>query len=221
MVSIGGRAGMRASALITDMDRPLGCAVGNAIEVEEAMETLWGGGPADLRELSLSLAAEMIRLAGLGDRISSRKMAEEALDSGRAFALFQRMTEAQGGNPAVLERPFPRAACRMEICAKRSGFITAMDTEEIGETAVVLGAGRSRKDDPIDLGAGMRLFLRTGDAVRAGEPLAELYTSSESRLEEAAVRFQAALSIGEEPPASRPLIFSRVEESTAQGSIFS
>ena len=212
MVSIGWRAGMRTSALITDMDRPLGHAVGNAIEVEEAMETLRGGGPADLRELSLSLAAEMIRLAGLGDGASGRKMAEDALDSGRAFALFQRMAEAQGGDPSVLERPLPRAVCRMEVLAERSGFLTAMNTEEIGEAAVILGAGRSRKDDPIDLGAGMRLFRRTGDAVLAGEPLAELHASSESRLEDAAVRFRAALSIGEEPPAPRPLIFSRVSE---------
>ncbi len=178
MAAIGVHAGMRTSALITDMDRPLGLTVGNGIEVEEAMETLRGGGPADLRELSLSLASEMVRLAGAGDAASCRRMAESALDSGRAFVLFQKMVEAQGGDPSALERPFPQAACRMEVLAEKDGFLHFMNTGEIGETAVILGAGRSRKDDPIDLGAGIRLFRRTGDAVRAGEPLAELYASS-------------------------------------------
>ena len=210
MVSIGEHAGMNCCALITDMDRPLGRTVGNAIEVEEAMETLRGGGPEDLRELSLALAAEMIRLAGFGSEEACRKKAEEALQSGKAFAVFQKMVEAQGGDPSVLERPFSRSACRRKVAAWETGYIGAMETGKIGESAVILGAGRSRKDDPIDLGAGILLLRRTGDAVKAGEPIAELYAASEERLKEAETRFCSAITLTEAAPESRPLIFGKI-----------
>ncbi len=210
MVSIGEHAGMNCCALITDMDRPLGRTVGNAIEVEEAMETLRGGGPEDLRELSLALAAEMIRLAGFGSEEACRKKAEKALQSGKAFEVFQKMVEAQGGDPSVLEKPFSRSACRRAVAAWGTGYIGAMETGKIGESAVMLGAGRSRKDDPIDLGAGILLLRRTGDAVKAGEPIAELYAASEERLEEAETRFCSAITLTEDAPESRPLIFGKI-----------
>ena len=209
MVSIGAAAGMHCCALITDMDRPLGRTVGNAIEVGEAMETLRGGGPADLRELSLALAAEMVRLAGKGSGTEAEKMAEDALRSGRAFQVFQRMTEAQGGDPGALERPFPTACCKALVRAWEDGFVSAMDAGGIGTAAALLGAGRSRKDEEIDPGAGIRLLRRTGDQVRQGEPLAELYASQPRRLEEGTARFREAVRIGKCPPP-RPLIFERI-----------
>ena len=209
MTAIGRAAGLRVSALITNMDRPLGKAVGNAIEVEEAMETLRGGGPADLRELSLALAAEMVRLEKGGTAEECLARAGRALDSGAAFETFGRMVECQGGDRRALERPFPLSPCRLELKAPRDGFLTRMETGEIGTAAVLLGAGRSRKDDPIDLGAGIRILARPGDRVKEGQPLAELFAAQEELLEPAAARYLAALSFGEAAPEPQPLIWAR------------
>ena len=212
MVRIGHLARIRVSALITDMDKPLGLTVGNAIEVEEAMLTLRGSGPADLRELSLALAAEMIGLSNGQDAASCRKQAEEALDSGRAFETFQKMVELQGGDPAALEKPFPLSPCRMELRAPVSGYLNRMQTEEIGNTAVLLGAGRSRKEDAIDLGAGIRIHVKTGDYVEKGALLCELFAARESMLEPAVERYRAALTFSETPPKEQPIIFGTIRE---------
>ena len=210
MIDIGRQAGKRVSALVTDMDRPLGSTVGNAIEVEEAMDALRGGGPADLRELSLALAAEMVRLAGGGTAEECLARAERALDSGAAFETFGRMVECQGGDRRALERPFPLSPCRLELRAPRKGYLTRMETGEIGTAAVMLGAGRSRKDDPIDLGAGIRLLAKTGDFVEKGQPLAVFSAAREELLGPAAERYLAALSFGEDAPKPQPLILERL-----------
>lgn len=210
MIDIGRQAGKRVSALVTDMDRPLGSTVGNAIEVEEAMDALRGGGPADLRELSLALAAEMVRLAGGGTAEECLARAERALDSGAAFETFGRMVECQGGDRRALERPFPLSPCRLELRAPRKGYLTRMETGEIGTVAVMLGAGRSRKDDPIDLGAGIRLLAKTGDFVEKGQPLAVFSAAREELLGPAAERYLAALSFGEDAPKPQPLILERL-----------
>lgn len=210
MIDIGRQAGKRVSALVTDMDRPLGSTVGNAIEVEEAMDALRGGGPADLRELSLALAAEMVRLAGGGTAEECLDRAERALDSGAAFETFGRMVECQGGDRRALERPFPLSPCRLELRAPREGYLTRMETGEIGTAAVMLGAGRSRKDDLIDLGAGIRLLAKTGDFVEKGQPLAVFSAAREELLGPAAERYLAALSFGEDAPKPQPLILERL-----------
>ena len=210
MIDIGRQAGKRVSALVTDMDRPLGSTVGNAIEVEEAMDALRGGGPADLRELSLALAAELVRLAGGGTAEECLARAARALDSGAAFETFGRMVECQGGDRRALERPFPLSPCRLELRAPRKGYLTRMETGEIGTAAVMLGAGRSRKDDPIDLGAGIRLLAKTGDFVEKGQPLAVFSAAREELLGPAAERYLAALSFGEDAPKPQPLILERL-----------
>lgn len=210
MIDIGRQAGKRVSALVTDMDRPLGSTVGNAIEVEEAMDALRGGGPADLRELSLALAAEMVRLAGGGTEEECLARAARALDSGAAFETFGRMVECQGGDRRALERPFPLSPCRLELRAPREGYLTRMETGEIGTAAVMLGAGRSRKDDLIDLGAGIRLLAKTGDFVEKGQPLAVFSAAREELLGPAAERYLAALSFGEDAPKPQPLILERL-----------
>ena len=210
MIDIGRQAGKRVSALVTDMDRPLGSTVGNAIEVEEAMDALRGGGPADLRELSLALAAEMVRLAGGETAEECLDRAERALGSGAAFETFGRMVECQGGDRRALERPFPLSPCRLELRAPREGYLTRMETGEIGTAAVMLGAGRSRKDDPIDLGAGIRLLATTGDFVEKGQPLAVFSAAREELLKPAAERYLAALSFGEDAPKPQPLILERL-----------
>lgn len=210
MCQIGEQAGLKVSALITNMDEPLGNTVGNAIEVEEAMDALQGGGPADLRELSLALAAEMVFLAGKGTREECRKMAEKALNSGRAFQCFQKMVSCQGGDPEALRQPFPLGEFTLDILAEQDGFLTRMEAAEIGRAAVLLGAGRSRKDDPIDLKAGVRIFKKTGDFVRKGEALARLYASNESLLKESAEKYRKALTFGTEQPELPPLIAGRI-----------
>ena len=216
MVAIGEEAGRHTVALITDMDVPLGCGIGNSIEVRESVAVLRGEGPADLREVSLSLAADMLFLIGKGTEAECRSLAEHAIADGSALATLCRMVRAQGGDARVLtgEADFAAAPFSREVCAPRAGFVTRMDAEAIGEVSVVLGAGRETKESVIDPAAGLILHRKYGDAVQAGEPLATLCTSRQKTLAEAARRYGAAITIGEERPAQRPLIFARV---TADG----
>ncbi len=212
MVDIGTRHGREVRALITDMDRPLGYAVGNAIEVREAIHTLKGNGPADLTELSLSIVTAMLQMAGHGNEATCRKQAEDALTSGAALAKLQAMIRAQGGDPAVIDDPsrLPLAPCSLTVNALKSGFIVRTDTEAIGRVCTLLGAGRAKKEDAIDMGAGLYLHKKTGDEVREGEPLATLYTSKETLLGEAKDAFLHAVLIENNAPDARPLIASVV-----------
>ena len=209
MVAIGKSADFPTAALLTNMEQPLGCAVGNSLEVAEAVSVLRGAGPDDLRTISLALAAGMLQLAGVGTFDACRMRAEEAIRSGAAFEALVRMTEAQGGDISVLHDPanFPQARVRRTVCAKEGGYLTMLDAETVGRAAVLLGAGRTEKDAPIDHAAGIYLHKKYGAHVTAGEPLAELYAADEARLDAGEARFLGAIACGTEEPAPVKLIY--------------
>lgn len=211
MVSIGKAAGRRTAAYITDMDRVLGCAVGNALEVAEAVDVLRGGGPQDVRELSIALSAEMIASALFLDDDGAKRLAADALDSGRAYAKFTEWVRAQGADfdPDAPERALKKSAHEREIKAERGGYIYSCDCETVGKSACVLGAGRMTKNDIIDPGAGLRVFAKPGDRIARGDTLAVLYTDSPDTLDEAERLFRLAHTVSDEPPEKRPLIFAR------------
>ena len=212
MVAIGKRAGKRISALITDMDRPLGYAVGNSLEVVEAIETLQGKGPEDLLELSLALAAQILFLADKGTLEECRAMAQDAITSGRALETFARMVAAQGGNAEYIYHPenFAKAPYVREVKVEKDGYIASVNTEQYGLASLLLGAGRNTKEDVIDLSAGYLLEKKTGDAVKAGDTLAVLYASREELFDAAERTLLNATTITAEAPEKRPLIFEVV-----------
>lgn len=216
MVSIGEHVGRRTVALITDMDRPLGCAIGNALEVCEACETLQGRGPADLTEVCIELAANMLWLAEKGELAQCRSLARQQIANGEAFAKLKEMVQAQGGDTSVLDDPsrFDRSNVCYEVLAQREGFLYAMDTERCGIASMELGAGREKKEDPIDYSAGIVLRKKVGDFVRKGEVLASFYSSEESKCRTAEQTFTQALRIQDARPKQTALIYARV---TAQG----
>lgn len=216
MVAIGEHAGRHTVALITEMGRPLGHRVGNALEVIEAVETLKGRGPEDLYQVCVQLAGNMLSLAGKGSAEDGCRMAAQAIADGSALRKFQEMVAAQGGDVSCLEDTgrFAQAACRHVVKARQSGYLTAMDTEAIGITSVVLGAGRASKEDPIDYAAGLSISKKTGEWVEEGQELAVLYTNRPQALEEAEERYQQAVHIGPDAPKPLPLIHARV---TADG----
>ena len=209
MVAIGKRAGKRISALITDMDRPLGYAVGNSLEVVEAIETLQGKGPEDLLELSLALTAQILFLAEKGTLEECRAMAQDAIDTGRALDTFAKMVEAQGGNAEFIYHPenFQKAPYVREVKVNKDGYIASVDTEKYGLASLLLGAGRNTKEDEIDLTAGYMIQKKTGDFVNAGDTLAILYTSNEALLDASERTLLNATTITAEAPEKRPLIF--------------
>jgi pyrimidine-nucleoside phosphorylase len=203
--------GAAAEALVTDMEQPLGTAVGNALEVEEAVEVLRGGGPADTRELTLELAAVMLRLAGADPgAAAARARAERALGSGAAWERFLELVRAQGGDPAAVERRggLPRAPHVATVSAGRAGTLAAVDTFALGELMVSIGTGRRAKEDAIDPAVGMRVRCRIGDAVGAGEALAELHLRAPDP--GAVARAAACFRIGDGEASPRPLVLERV-----------
>lgn len=211
MVSIGERHGRPTAALVTDMDRPLGYAVGNAVEVAEAVRALRGEGPADLTSLSLELAANMLHLAGV-EIEESRERVRKALESGDGFRKLCRLAAAQGGDVRVLEDTslLPLSPFTCTVCAPRSGYITHMQTQEVGAVSAMLGAGRARKEDAVDAGAGIVLRHKTGEYVREGEAIARLYTAKEEMLAPASARLMDAIEWGASAPPLPPLIAARV-----------
>lgn len=186
MVEIGEAAGRETAAIITNMDVPLGIAVGNDIEVIEAIETLQGKGPEDLRKICEEFAAYMLYLSEIASLDESRKMVTDALRDGRAVDTLAEMVKAQGGDASYIYHPekFEKAPYQADYRMKKSGYITHMDTELCGKTAVVLGAGRETKESTIDSKAGLRFYKKTGDYVEAGQVLATLFASEEARLQE-------------------------------------
>ena len=213
MVAIGKKAGFPTAALLTNMEQPLGCAVGNSLEVAEAVSVLRGTGPDDLRTVSLALAAGMLRLAGLGTFDECHARAAEAIRSGAAFEALVRMTEAQGGDASVLHDParFPQAGAQRVVRADADGCLTRLDAETVGRAAVLLGAGRAVKDAPIDHAAGIFLHKKYGARVTRGDALATLYAADEARLDAGEERFRAALAYGAETPAPAKLIYGYVD----------
>ena len=214
MVNIGEGAGRRTVALITDMDTPLGYGIGNSIEVMESMDVLKGHGPADLTEVSLQLASNMLYLVGKGTPEECRKMAEKSIEDGTAFETFCTMVRAQGGDDSVLRDydKFQKAPYTYDIVAEEGGYIEKQNAEEIGEVSVVLGAGRETKDSAIDFSAGIILHKKYGDKVEKGEALATLYTSKETALKEAERMYREATKIGPNAPKKEPLVYARVEK---------
>jgi pyrimidine-nucleoside phosphorylase len=213
MVAIGKAAGKRMRALITDMDRPLGHAIGNSLEVVEAIETLKGNGPEDLTELSVALAAHMLVISDRGSYEECETNVRRVIESGEALMTFANMVEAQGGNKEWILHPelFPEAPYSMEVKAEKDGYITGVDTEGYGTASLLLGAGRNTKEDKIDFAAGITLVKKTGDKVENGDVIAVLYTSDKSRLETAAKRLIDSTFIGDEKPNDVPLIYDIVE----------
>jgi pyrimidine-nucleoside phosphorylase len=216
MIDIGAASGKRVVALLTAMDRPLGHAIGNALEVEECVLTLRGGGPADLREVTLALAAEMLVLGGVSrDHAAAQRLAAAALDDGRALDMMRNIIEAQHGNAAVLDDPaiLPQTDIRHVVRAHRGGMITSMDVRAIGEAAVTLGAGRSSLDDVIDPAVGFVVTAKPGDMVEARAPLATVYARTPTAATAAAERLSAAIAISDDAAAPLPLIVERIDES--------
>ncbi len=209
MVEIGRSCGRRMAALITNMDLPLGVNVGNTLEVQEAMDVLQGNGPADLREVCLNLAAEMLSLALDQSREESRKQAEKIIAEGTAFAKMKEWIAAQGGDLEAF-RALGEAKICVELQAPEGGYITHMDTEKIGLSAMLLGAGRASKEDQIDPLAGLKILKKTGQSVKRGEPIALLYTNDAEKLPAAEKCYLDALTFGKEKPEVLPLIYERI-----------
>ena len=212
MVGIGTRAGRKTSALITNMDRPLGNRIGNALEVMEAVQTLRGQGPEDLMELCLNLCAGLLALSGKGGQEECCALARKQIDNGEAFRKLKEMVKAQGGDESALEdfSRLPQASFRKEVFSSREGFLTHMDTRLVGAAAAQLGAGRERKEDAVDYGAGIELHKKPGDFVQKGDSIATLLTSRKELLSSAADTFCRSLSFGSQPPEKEPLIYARV-----------
>lgn len=204
---IGNRMGRRTLAAITSMDQPLGFAVGNAIEVAEAIETLSGCGPQDLRELCIELGSLLLRSHPERSE-GSREKLDELLSSGAALEKFRRMIEAQGGDPRVVDDPsiLPQARFRAQVIANAMGYIELVDAYDIGRAASALGAGRQKKEDVIDPTAGILLRKKVGDEVKAGDEIAVLLYSGAIEVQPVVQLAQSAFVIGPEAPARTPLI---------------
>ena len=208
MVRIGKSCGRRMAALMTDMDRPLGHAVGNALEIMEAVDVLRGRSKEDLYEVCVAMATEMVMLFKELPHAEAQELVTGTVDSGIAFEKMKEWVAAQGGDADYIEHPdrFPQAACREAVLCPADGYITHMDTAAIGSCAVILGAGRATKDAPIDYSAGIVILKKTGDPVKKGEPIAYLHTNDTNAVQPAVERYHSALTIGDTQPYPVPLI---------------
>lgn len=209
MVAIGNHAGKETVAILTGMEEPLGFAIGNNMEVKEAIEVLKGDGPEDVKEVSVALAGMMLSL-GLGNVSHSqgKRMAKKALSSGQAFEKFKEMVQAQGGDIRYVEHPefFERDAFEGEVLAAEDGFLSGMDTEKIGVAAGLLGAGRETKDSVIDMSAGIYLEKKIGDTVKKGEPIAICYAGTKEKLNRGMAMFESSIRYSKEAPRIPKLI---------------
>ena len=210
MVETGERMGKKVVALITDMDQPLGNMIGNALEVVECVETLRGGGPADLRELCLELAGWMLHLGGISKTVADGKeQSAKLIASGAALERFRQMVELQGGDARVVDdaKKLPQARHTLEVKSAKSGYIASMQCEQIGTACVILGGGRERKEDSVDPAVGIVLHKKVGDRVAAGEPLVTIYYNDDTRAANARQRVEASCEVADAAPAAkRPLV---------------
>lgn len=214
MVGIGREMGKKVVAIITDMEQPLGRAIGNSLEAIEAIDMLKGQAPADYTECTMKLTAKMLELGKAAkDETEARARLQAVIDDGSALKKFAQIIEAQGGNPAVLYdySVFPTARQIVPIPSPVSGYITAIDTEKVGMAAVALGAGRERVDSIIDPAVGFVLEKKVGDKVEKGEPLAMMHINDAARAATIIDRFQSACAFGDEAPTPRPLIIETIE----------
>ncbi len=209
MADIGKKAERKTVVIITNMDEPLGFAVGNALEVREAIETLKGKGPKDLEELCLELGAQMLLLAKkAGDLSEAKSMLKEAITSGKALDKFSQWIVAQGGDGSVTEsyRCLPQAKIVSDYLAKESGYIFFVNAEEVGRAAMILGAGRESKEDKVDLAVGLVFKKKVGDYAEKGEVLVEIYANDMEKLDQADTIIDNAINIEKEKPEKKPLI---------------
>ncbi len=209
MVRIGKGAGRNTAAVVTEMDQPLGYAVGNAIEVAEAIDTLRGEGPKDLYELCIALGSRILVSAGKAESdIEARKMLGDVIENGAALNKFKEFVEAQGGNPRAVDnfRENIKVKYTVEVVSKTSGYVSRIHSDEVGNAAMVLGGGRETKTSSIDLSVGVLIHKKTGDYVNTGEPLATLYANDKTKAEAAAKRIISAYEFADTKPEDRPLI---------------
>ncbi len=210
MIEIGQQAGREVVALLSDMNQPLGQAVGNALEVREAIETLHGGGPADFRAHCLHVSAHLLMLGRRAATLEQgRRLAEQAIASGAAFEKLCALVHAQGGDVSCIEQPerLPRARLVEVFPAGREGYLSEVNARLIGESSVLLGAGRSRKDDAIDHAVGLLVHRKVGDFVTVGQPLVTLHANDPARLAEARHHLAAAFRWSETPVPPLPLFY--------------
>jgi pyrimidine-nucleoside phosphorylase len=213
LVAIGAAAGVRTEAIITMMDAPLGCAVGNALEVAECIEVLKGSGPADLVDVSVELTARMLVLGGVAaDRSAARERVRAAIASGDGLERFRHIIETQGGDPRVVDDTtrLPAAPYRHVLKATRAGYVTAMDAGLVGRASVLLGAGRDRAEDPVDPAVGLVLLVKPGQQVSDGDGVLELHYRDRARLEQALALAERAPVIDALPPPLTPLVVAEV-----------
>jgi len=213
MVETGERMGKQMVALITDMNQPLGCTVGNALEVQECIEVLHGGGPADLRELCFDLAAWMFYLGGASKTVADGKqLAEEIIASGKAFDAFRQMVELQGGDISVIDDParLPSAERRVQVASSQAGYVTAIACEQVGTACVILGGGRERKENSVDPSVGIEVHKKIGDKVSVGEPLCTIHCHSDAQAARAKALLEESYQIEAAPPATRQSLIHRV-----------
>jgi thymidine phosphorylase len=204
MVDLGTAHGVRTVALLTAMETPLGRTAGNALEVIESVEVLAGGGPADVVELTVTLAREMLAGAGLPDADPAKALAD-----GRAMDVWRRMIAAQGGDP---DATLPTAPEKHAITADQDGYLATLDAYAVGVAAWRLGAGRARKEDPVSATAGVVMLRKPGEPVRAGDPLLELHTEDAARIPAALDALDGAVQVAGQAPAARPLVLDRIGE---------
>ena len=202
MVDLGTDAGVHTVALLTNMDTPLGLKVGNALEVEESVEVLAGGGPSDVVDLTIALAKEMLAAAGQPDAD-----VEAALKDGRAMDVWREMISAQGGDP---DAELPRATDTQDVYAEADGIVERMDALSVGVASWRLGAGRARKEDPVQAGAGIELFAKPGDTVTKGQKIMTLHTDEPARFERALEALEGGVVIGDTAPAVTNVVLDRI-----------
>jgi pyrimidine-nucleoside phosphorylase len=214
MVEIGNSFGVKTIAVITDMNEPLGMAIGNSLEVVESIDALKGKGPEDLMEVTLYLGALMLRVANIETDIEAGiKRLKQLIESGSAIKKFREMIQLQGGNPAIVDRPtlLPHSCLSVDILSKNKGYIQSMDAEAIGTVSMILGAGRQTMESEIDPAAGILLKKKVGDFVEEGDVISTFCTSDEAIIKKAEEIFLDALTFGEEPPKKRKMIIATIE----------
>lgn len=218
MVAIGEGAGRQTVAILTNMDVPLGIAVGNDIEIKEAVDTLKGNGPEDFQEICEVFATSMLVLGQIGSIEVCRNMVKEAIQSGKGLDKFAEMVKEQGGDESYIydTEKFNRAAYEKNLLAEKTGYISSMDTELCGKTAVILGAGREKKDSEIDTTAGICFYKKTGEQVKEGEVIAILYSSDEKKLDAAIEYLKKGYTYSEEAPKALKSVIASVSKNGVQ-----
>jgi pyrimidine-nucleoside phosphorylase len=214
MVSIGELSGRDVIAVLSDMNQPLGVAVGNALEMKEAIQTLKGDGPEDFVEHCIEISSLMLVLGKITkSKSAARQMAQEAIESGSGFEYLEKLVQAQGGDVSVLENPekLPEAPLKKIIEAPQSGYISEVQARIVGETSVVLGAGRKKKGESVDPAVGIEVLVKVGQKIQAGQPLFIIHAHDQATLEEAQISLMDAIQIVDEKVKPIPLFYGQIE----------